>query len=145
MRVTRRAARPPSKVRDLMTRGVVSTDENECLSDIAIRMRGQAVGAVAIMEDEKLKGIITERDLSRATADGLSPRVTPASVYMTPDPLTIDPDEVASKAASIMAQHGIRHLPVVEKARVIGVLSARDLLLSNELCRDLAELAYEPW
>lgn len=145
MRVTRRAPSPPTRVRDLMTIGVVSTHENECLSDIALRMRDQGVGAVVIMEDEKLSGIVTERDLSRATADGLSPRVTPASAYMTSDPLTIDPDEEASEAASMMAEHGIRHLPVLEDGQVIGVLSARDLLQNNELCRSLAELAYEPW
>jgi CBS domain-containing protein len=128
-----------------MTMGVVATHPNESLADIAVRIRDQGLGAVAIMEGEDLRVIITERDPSRATADGLSPRVTPASAYMTSHPYTIDVDEEASEAASTMASRGIRHLPVTEEGRVIGVVSARDLLLSNEFCRDLAELAYEPW
>jgi CBS domain-containing protein len=145
MRVTRRTPTPPSRVRDVMTMGVVATHPNESLADIAVRMRDQGIGAVAIMEGEELIGIITERDLSRATADGLSPRVTPAKAYMTSDPWTIDADGEVSEAASTMSTRGIRHLPVTEEGRVIGFVSARDLLLSNEPCGDLAELAYEPW
>jgi signal-transduction protein with cAMP-binding, CBS, and nucleotidyltransferase domain len=108
-------------------------------------MRDHGVGAVAIMESEELIGIITERDLSRATAEGWSPRVTPANAYMTPDPFTIDADKEVGEAASTMMVRGIRHLPFTEDGCVIGFVSARDLLLSNEPCLDLAELAYEPW
>jgi CBS domain-containing protein len=145
MRVTRRTPTPPSRVRDVMTTGLVATHPNESLADIAVRMRDQGIGAVAIMEGEELIGIITERDLSRATADGLSPRVTPANAYMTSGPITIDADERAGNAASTMVARGIRHLPVTEGGQVVGLVSARDLLLSNEPCRDLAELAYESW
>jgi CBS domain-containing protein len=145
MRVTHRTPTPPARVRDVMTTGVVATHRNESLADIAIRMRDHGVGAVAIMEGEALIGIITERDLSRATADGLSPRVTRADAYMTSEPFTIDAGEEVSEAASTMAARGIRHLPVTDEGRVIGVVSARDLLLSSEPCRELAELAYEPW
>jgi CBS domain-containing protein len=145
MRVSRRTPTPPTRVRDLMTRGLVATHPEESLADVAARMRDQGVGAIAIMDDDELIGIITERDLSRATADGLSPRVTPADAYMTSDPFTVDADEEVAEAASTMATRGIRHLPVTHEGRVIGFVSARDLLLSNEPCRDLAELAYEPW
>jgi CBS domain-containing protein len=145
MRVTRRTPTPPSRVRDVMTTGLVATHPNESLADKAVRMRDQGIGAVAIMEGEELIGIITERDLSRATADGLSPRVTPANAYMTSGPITIDADERAGNAASTMVARGIVHLPVTEGGQVVGLVSARDLLLSNEPCRDLAELAYESW
>jgi CBS domain-containing protein len=128
-----------------MTMGVIATNHYESLADVAVRMRDHAVGAVAIMEGEQLKGIITERDLTRATADGLSPRVTSAAAYMTPDPVTIGADEPVREASSTMAARGIRHLPVVEDGRVIGVISARDLLLSNEPLPDLAQLVFEPW
>jgi CBS domain-containing protein len=145
MRVTHRTPTPPIRVRDVMTTRVVATHPKESLADIAIRMRDHGVGAVAMMEGEELIGIITERDLSRATADGSSPQVTPADAYMTRDLFTIDAEDEVSEAASSMAARGIRHLPVLEEGRLIGVVSARDLLLSNEPCRDLAELAYEPW
>jgi CBS domain-containing protein len=128
-----------------MTIGVIATDRSESLADIAIRMRDHGVGAVIIMDGQTLNGILTERDLTRATADGLSPRVTAAEVYMTPDPVTIAAEESVEAAAARMVERGIRHLPVVEEGQVIGVVSARDLLLSAEPCRDLAQLAFEPW
>ena len=128
-----------------MTEGLVATHPHESLADVANRMRDHGVGAVAIMEDERLVGIITERDLMRAIADGLSPRVTPASRYMTPGPLTVGPEEDVGDAAAQMSARRIRHLPVMEQGKVVGLLSARDVLRIQEPSTDLAELAYEPW
>jgi CBS domain-containing protein len=128
-----------------MTQGVVATHPHESLTDVAERMRAHGVGAVAIMEGDKLIGIVTERDLARATVDGLSPRVTPAGRYMTPSPVTISPEADASEAATLMSAHRVRHLPVVEERKVIGFLSARDILRVQDRCGDLADLAYEPW
>ena len=128
-----------------MTEGLVATHPQESLSDVAQRMRDHGVGAVAIMEGEKLVGIVTERDLTRATVDGLSPRITPAARYMSPDPVTIAPEVDAGEAAALMSAHRIRHLPVVEEGKLIGFLSARDILRIQQGCGDLADLAYEPW
>jgi CBS domain-containing protein len=97
------------------------------------------------MQGDELKGIVTERDLMRATADGVSPRATLASAYMTPDPATIIPEVTVEEAAARMVALRIRHLPVVEEGRVVGVISARDVLASGEVSKDLAQLAYEPW
>ena len=127
-----------------MTEGVISAHPQELLVDIAVRMRDHAVGAVAIMEGDELRGIVTERDLTRATADGLSPRATVAEAYMTPEPLTIGAGETVEDAVSRMVERRIRHLPVVEEGRVIGLISARDLLVDAEPA-DLSQLAYEPW
>ena len=145
MRVSRRSRRRRDTVRSVMTEGLVATHPDESLTDLASRMRDRGVGAVAIMEEERLVGIITERDLMRAIADGLSPRVTPASAYMTRGPLTIGPDDEVHEAAAQMSANRIRHLPVIEQGRVVGFLSARDILRIQDSCRDLAELAYEPW
>jgi CBS domain-containing protein len=127
-----------------MTEGVIAAHPQETLVEIAVRMRDHAVGAVAIMEGDELKGIVTERDLTRATADGLSPRATVAEAYMTPAPLTITAQETVEDAVSRMVERRIRHLPVIEDGRVIGVVSARDVLVDVEP-GDLGQLAYEPW
>jgi CBS domain-containing protein len=128
-----------------MTEGLVATHPHESLTNVANRMRDHGVGALAIMEDEQLVGIITERDLMRAIADGLSPSATPASEYMTPGPLTVGPEDLVGEASAQMSARRIRHLPVVEEGRVVGLLSARDVLRIQELSNDLADLAYEPW
>lgn len=146
MRVTRRrSVLSAVKVREVMTADVIATHPDESLTDIAIRMRDHAVGAVAIVEGDELKGILTERDLVRATAEGLSPRVTPAGAYMSAGPVTIAPHEPLTEAVARMVDRGIRHLPVIDEGRLIGVVSARDVLAGSEHSRDLAQLAYEPW
>ena len=67
-------------------------------------MRANRVGAACVLDDARLVGIITERDLLRALADGLNPRVAPVSTSMTPDPRTINPDDDASEAPAMIAR-----------------------------------------
>jgi CBS domain-containing protein len=85
--------------------------------------------SVAIMAGEKLLGIITERDLVRAIADGVDPQKARADVFMSADPATVTADEDVSVVAVKMMTLGIRHLPVVDaKGSPIGLVSARDLV-----------------
>jgi CBS domain-containing protein len=107
-------------------------------------MRRERVGAVAVMASGRLVGIITERDLMRAVADGVDPERARASERMTPDPRTIDHDELATSAAERMIELGVRHLPVVENGVLVGLISARDLLHLGRP-KPLEHLAYEPW
>jgi CBS domain-containing protein len=124
--------------------GLPKAEPDTRLADVAKLMRRQRVGAVVVMEAQRLVGILTERDLMRAVADGADPARVAASERMTPGPRTIDCDERATAAAELMLDLGVRHLPVVENGTVVGVVSARDLL---ELGRPtpLEQLAYEPW
>ena len=134
---------PPS-VASLMKPDAPAASSRDSLTDIANRMRSSRASAVAIMEDIRLIGIITERDLVRAVAEGLDPRTTVVSDCMTQSPHTIAADEPASTAAERMIELGVRHLPVIKDGRVVGVVSARDLLhLGRPLPLEL--LGYEPW
>src|SRR5215469_6874860 len=107
-------------------------------------MRHDRVGAVAVMVSGRLVGIITERDLMRAVADGVDSERALTSERMTPEPRTIDHDELATTAAERMIRLGVRHLPVVDDGVVVGVISARDLLNLGRPT-PFEELAYEPW
>jgi CBS domain-containing protein len=127
-----------------MRPGLPAVDPADSLAEVAKRMRRDRVGAVAVMQGGRLTGIVTERDLMRTVADGLDPGRTLASERMTPDPRTIARDELATKAAELMIELGVRHLPVVEDDAVVGVISARDLLRLGRPA-PLEELAYEPW
>jgi len=92
-------------------------------------MRLEDSDSVAVMSEEKLVGIITERDLVRAIADGINPKQATAQVVMTPGPATIDADEDVNVVAMKMMSLGVRHLPVVDPdGRPIGLLSARNLV-----------------
>jgi CBS domain-containing protein len=82
-----------------------------------------------VIDDARLVGIITERDLVRAIADGLNPMQASASLVMTSDPATVSLDEDVNVVAVKMMRLGIRHLPVVdEQGRPAGLVSARNLV-----------------
>ena len=91
-------------------------------------MNWRQVGALPVLDGQRLVGIITERDLTAALAEDADPARTPVSDYMTPAPEVLRPDSELADAAHRMLELGIRHLPVVRGGRPVGVLSMRDVL-----------------
>jgi CBS domain-containing protein len=117
------------KVRDLPPDRLLSVDPNTKLADVAREMRMNDSDSVAVMDDGVLVGIITERDVVRAIADGVNPKEAAAAVIMTVDPATVTADEDVSVVAVKMMRLGIRHLPVVnDKDEPVGLVSARSLV-----------------
>lgn len=117
------------KVRDLPPGKLLSVAPETTIADVARQMRGEDSDSVAVMSDGGLVGIITERDLVRAIADGVDPQVARADVVMTADPATVDLDEDVAMVAVKMTRLGVRHLPVVNKAgKPVGLVSARNLV-----------------
>ncbi len=90
-------------------------------------MRKHNVGAVLIIEDEALKGILTVNDMTyRVIAAGLDPDKTLLGEVMTPNPDTVGSDTTAIDALRLMQDGDYRHLPVVDGGRVLGLVSRRD-------------------
>ena len=114
-------------VADVMTRDLVSVDVDLSLAAAAQQMNGRRVGAALVFDGERIAGIVTERDVLRAVAEG---RIEGTSVgdWMTRHPETIEPSDSTSTAATLMIHGGFRHLPVVEDDRVVGIVSIRDLM-----------------
>lgn len=106
-------------------------------------MAEQSIGAVMIVDlTGRLIGIFSERDLvNRVVVPGLDPQSALLAEVMTTDPVTVDPDSCALEALNLMADHHIRHLPVVRHGRPIAMVSVRDLYgaLYAELEEDLSE------
>jgi CBS domain-containing protein len=97
------------------------------LEEVTRAMVAKDVGAVLVLDEDGLAGILTERDVMRAVADGLGPD-TRVSDRMTPNPETLDASDTTDHAAMLMIHGGFRHLPVVEEGKVVGMLSIRDLM-----------------
>lgn len=116
------------KVSDVMTGAVVVDAADDTLADAAAKMREQQTGSLLVMDGDRLVGIFTERDLLASVARGRDPKTTPLKDEMTSDVVTIPPEATLKEAAGIMASKWIRHLPVVEGERVIGMVSQRDLV-----------------
>ncbi len=109
-----------------MTPDVLGLDPAASLLDAARRMHERRVGAVVVTEGDRLVGIVTERDVLRAVATGSVEGTVGDAMTHTPD--TIGPEESAGQAAALMIHGGFRHLPVVDGAAVVGMLSIRDLV-----------------
>ena len=93
----------------------------------ALAMRERHVGAVLVTTDGRLAGIFTERDMvNRVVADGRDPDHTTLAEVMTADPDTITPSTTAIEALRRMDDGGYRHLPIVERGRLVGIVSRRD-------------------
>jgi CBS domain-containing protein len=99
------------------------------VSDAARLMRERNIGALMVVESERLVGVFTERDaLFRVLAETRDGSTTRLSDVMTRNPTTIDPASGFTHALQMMHDGGYRHLPVVEQGRVIGIVSVRDAL-----------------
>ncbi|MFY9890634.1 MAG: CBS domain-containing protein [Streptosporangiaceae bacterium] len=115
------------QVRDVMTPASVTESPQDSLRSAAERMWRQQTGSLIIAEGERLIGIITERDVLRALALGADPDHTSVDDAMTAQVFTVIPDMPLQDAAREMAARWIRHLPVVENGRLLGVVSMRDV------------------
>ncbi len=114
-------------VRDVMTEATVTKSAADTLRSAAERMWRHQTGSLLIMENGQLSGIITERDLLRAVALGADPQTSTVDEAMTTEVYTVPPGMELREAAREMAARWIRHLPVVEGGRVLGVVSMRDV------------------
>lgn len=110
-----------------MSRDLLVIDPEERVAEAARRMVGRGVGAVLVMDGDKLEGILTERDVLKAVATGLAEDAR-VREWMTRHPETIEVSEATSQAAALMIHGGFRHLPVVDGGKVAGIVSIRDLM-----------------
>lgn len=95
----------------------------------AVRMMNERnIGAVAVVEDDRLIGIFTERDVLRRVIDGrMDPETTPLYEVMTRDLAVIKPTTTIAEALVVINSRNCRHLPVLDGERLVGMLSIRDL------------------
>lgn len=98
------------------------------LQDVSAAMMNASVGSIGVVHDRHLAGIITERDIVRAAADGTDPSLELVEDWMTTDPDVFDPEVSVAEAAHWLLETGYRHLPVMEDGELLGILSIRDVL-----------------
>ena len=108
---------------------VISVAPDSSVFDAIKLMADQSVGSLVVMDDETLCGIVTERDYARKVIiKGRSSESTSVSEIMTTDVLTTSGLETVNRCMELMTERRIRHLPVVEDNRVIGMISIGDLV-----------------
>jgi CBS domain-containing protein len=119
----------------MLLRALVGTAARVCgpatsLREAAAAMHERGHGSLGVVDGMKLLGLITERDLVRAMANGADLDQTTVSSFMSRDPDIFSPEFDVWEAAEWLAESGYRHLPVVEDGTLLGIISVRDLLLA---------------
>jgi CBS domain-containing protein len=115
-------------VRDIMNSPVISTSPQHTIKDIATKMKEERIGSIVIMENEKAAGIVTDWDIvSNAVVKDVKPSEVKASDIMQ-TLHTIEGEEGITEAARVLRQHNIKRLGVVYKNRLVGIISASDVI-----------------
>ena len=115
-------------VADIMSHPVVTVAAVDKMAEAASTMRERRVGSVVVVDGMSPVGILTERDLVRFTAAGADAGTAVVAEWMTesPDTVALDVDVIAAFAS--LAEHGYRHIPVVDGTDLVGIVSMRDLM-----------------
>ena len=111
------------KISDVMTREPETLAPSATCGEAATLMKQEDCGSIPIVDNGRLVGIVTDRDIViRAVALGKDPKTTPVSAVMSADPVTISPDSETEEASRIMAERQIRRIPVVKDGRLAGIV-----------------------
>ncbi len=114
---------------DAKGRHIISISPDSSVFEAIKVMADKNVGALVVMEDDKLAGIVSERDYARKViVKGRSSKSTQVAEIMTADVATTSSDQTVDKCMAMMTEMRIRHLPVVEDDRVIAMISIGDLV-----------------
>lgn len=118
------------RVRHVMARErLVVAAPQTSVREAARLMTETAASALLVVDSDRLAGIFTARDaLRRVLACDRDPGATPLSEVMTPAPCTVGPERLFGFALQLMQERGVRHLPVVDGQRAVGIVSARSVL-----------------
>jgi CBS domain-containing protein len=137
------------QIREIMTREPVVIGPDMVLKEAAGRMRDLDSGVMPVGQNDRLVGMLTDRDITiRATAAGKDPNQTRVEEVMTPDVVYCFDDDDAVAAATIMEEHQLRRLIVLNRdKRLVGILSLGDLAVhaaDDRLAGEVAEAVSEP-
>jgi CBS domain-containing protein len=115
-------------VRDVMTPAVRTVSPSQSLAEAAEVMKGEDVGSVPVVEEGRLAGILTDRDIvTRAVAERRDPQTVKVDEVASGELVTVEPEQELDEALALMARHQVRRLPVVEEGRLVGMLAQADV------------------
>ncbi|HEY8982761.1 MAG TPA: CBS domain-containing protein [Streptomyces sp.] len=121
-------------VRDVMTESPVSVEPVASVAAVARVMRDENVGAVLVAEEDRLRGLVSDRDLVvRVLAEGGDPERISVAEACSEHLVTVGPDDELRRAVQVMREHAVRRVPVVDGERhVVGVVALADLAIERD-------------
>ena len=117
-------------VRDAMTANPRTAHPAQSLADAAQIMQSEDVGSVPVVEDGRLVGVLTDRDIAiRAVAEGVDVQTLNVGDVASREPVTVEPGQDLDEALALMARHQVRRLPVVDDGQLVGILAQADVAI----------------
>ncbi|MBW8348662.1 CBS domain-containing protein [Bacillus sp. IITD106] len=134
-----------TQIRDIMTKDVQTCSLNDNVYEVAVKMKEDDVGVIPIVNNDKLVGVITDRDIVLRCIAEKNPPSSKVEEIMSSHLVTVTPDTTTQEAAGIMAKEQIRRLPVVENGRLVGIVALADFavrdLTDNQAKTALSEIS----
>lgn len=128
-------------VRHVMNRKVITAKPDITLREAAAVMSKLHIGSLVILKNDSIIGIITSTDILKAVAEGKNVDITIAEEVMSKPVITIPPDKTIEDAVNLMLEHKIKKLPVVEGEKLIGIITASDIIaIEPKLIENIAAL-----
>lgn len=129
------------KIKDIMSRDIVTCTPTDLISEIAQSMRALDIGCMPVVDGPRIIGMITDRDIvTRSVAEDGQRFVKDV---MTQDVISVGPESSSEEAAEIMAQHRIRRLPVIKNDSLVGFVALADLSIPSETVHDAGQALHE--
>ncbi len=117
------------KVIDQKNSNIISLRSTDSVEDVLILMRDHRVRAVLVVDDDTLVGIVSQGDCAiKVLLPNNNPKEVAVSQIMTKNPLTVTPENSLDECMAIMVHKHIRHLPVLESSKLVGVISIGDIV-----------------
>ncbi len=124
---SRRSTYPTDAIARIMVWPVATVPGKACLRDVAESLAADGIGAIGVVENGHLAGVVSERDVTNHLAQGANPDHVTAADVMATDLVTAHPDDLILDVARRMIEAEIRHVPVIDGDRIAGFVSMRDI------------------
>jgi CBS domain-containing protein len=129
-------------IRFVMTAKPLALQAGTTLFEAARAMRDHDIGNVLVLEDDELRGIVTDRDIAiRGVAQGRDPSRTVLGEICSGEMVAVSPDDSVDRAVELMRSSAVRRLPVVEQGRPVGIVSLGDLAVETDPASALGEIS----
>ncbi len=129
-------------LKDVMTSNVVSLPAGSSVTEAARAMRDSGIGDVVVTDDNKIAGIVTDRDITvRTVAEGKNPDQVHLSDICSGNLTTLSPSDDISKAVQVMRDKALRRLPIVDNGKAVGIVSIGDLAMERDSESALADIS----
>jgi CBS domain-containing protein len=131
-------------IADVMTKSVISVDVSMTINGAAKMMEDAKIGAIIVMENNVPAGIVTDRDFTIKVGSHSYPITDSIKKIMTPTLFSINSDESIRTASDMMHQVGVRKLPVIDNDKVVGIITATDIVNLLAVCveDDMRDMYY---